>query len=119
LRPSMQLRGPSGGPGVMIQHIEPHLDPGCIEHNYRYQGSDHLDARVREEMFAGQPHEHCLMGHHHRWSSITPTGAIDWSGDHPLELERMPRTITIVDAVLNGSCALLDMQMLTLHPLSA
>jgi hypothetical protein len=66
---------------------------------------------------AATPHRRIFIGHSHRWPLATPECVLPWAGAGPVVLEPDRRHLVIVDAVVEGGCALFDTAAEELTPL--
>lgn len=103
--------------GVLFQHIMPHRDPHRLEDLWQ-GGADCPDTtETCAACFDGGDWRVCFIGHYHRWVVATPQGLRPWDGTTVLDLSGPERWLVVVDAVENGSCAVLDTDRWTLEPM--
>ena len=106
-----RLRPWAEAEGCRFQHIDPHLDPEKFEDLWQFPS-----AEERISGLARCPHARVFMGHLHGWAVFTPEREIAWSGKEPLRYRRGQRYLTVVHAVLDGWCAVLDSERDELEP---
>ncbi len=68
--------------------------------------------------FRASPSRWQFVGHYHRWWAATEDGPLDWHGTETLKFAPGQRYFIVVAAVMNGSCAILDLDAAELQPLS-
>ncbi len=103
--------------GVLFQHIMPHRNPHLLEDLWQ-GGADFPDTPEKgTPCFAGGDWRVCLIGHYHRWLVTTPEGRRHWDGTTVLDLRGPERLLVVIDAIENGSCAVLDTDRWTLEPM--
>jgi len=98
--------------GNWFQHIDPHLDPERLDDLWRLP--------TDEERLAGFgrcPHPRAFVGHQHRWGLFTAEQRIEWDGHETIRYRSDQRYLTVVNAVLDGWCALLDTDHDELEPI--
>lgn len=106
LRPRLDVEG------RRFQHVDPHLDPEKFEDLWRFP--------TTAERIAGLAQctdTKVFVGHLHDWRVLTPERQVDWSGEETLRYRSDQRYLTVVNAVVNGWCALLDTDRDTLEPI--
>jgi len=97
--------------GCRFQHIDPHLDPGNFLDLWRFPTVEERVAGFRQ-----CPDARVFMGHLHRWCAFTHDGQVPWEGERPLDYRSGQSCLTIVHAVRNGWCAMLDTERDVLQP---
>jgi hypothetical protein len=108
LRPRLEVEG------CLFGHVEPWLDPERIEDLWYfddepwYRGALQMVGERLARIFAATPCRWTFIGHHHRWLLATPESVLPWDGGGPVVLEPDRRSFVIVDAVVEGWCALFD-----------
>ncbi|QDV45300.1 Calcineurin-like phosphoesterase superfamily domain protein [Stieleria neptunia] len=75
------------------------------------------ESDVIENCFARLPQRIMISGHFHRWFAATPSGKLDWKGEGPLDLASEDRYFIVVNAVMNGFAAVLDLERNLLVPM--
>jgi predicted phosphodiesterase len=118
LRPSIRIDDSPDAAvqSILIQHIEPWLDPNSLEDLWSYSG-DKNQSLDPEEFLTCHNADLFLMGHRHRWGACNQDGPVEWRGDEPLQLRRGDRHAAIIHAVCNGWCAMLDTKAGVLDPI--
>ena len=106
LRPSVTVNG------ALFQHIDPHLDPERFEDLWAFPTPAERIAGL-----AQSPHSRVFIGHLHSWGAFTPEQRLPWEGETPLHYEAGRRYLTVVHAVADGRCAVLDTDRDVLEPL--
>jgi predicted phosphodiesterase len=106
LRPWLEIEG------HRFQHIDPHLDPNSFEHLWTFP-----TAEDRIAGFAQCTHRSVFVGHLHDWQVFTPARQLDWNGESTFQYMPDQRFLTVVHAVTDGWCALLDTEQCTLEPI--
>ena len=106
LRPWLEIEG------HRFQHIDPHLDPYSFEDLWSFPTPE---ARIAG--FARCTHRSVLVGHLHGWRVFTPVRQLDWNGENTFQYMPDQRFLTVVHAVRDGWCALLDTEQRTLEPI--
>ena len=104
--------------GCLLTHVEPWLDPNRIEDLWYFGGIPQTPAQF-QRIFQAVPHALVLGGHMHQWLLVTPDRLEPWQGDCPLQLAPDRRYFVVVDALCNGSFAILDTDSRRLTPLHA
>lgn len=97
LRPWVDLAG------CRFQHVDPHLDPEDIVDLW---GFSTLEQRI--EGMRRCTHSRVVTGHLHDWGLFTPERQVRWIGEGPFSYRPDERYLTIVHAVCEGWCAILD-----------
>ena len=116
LRPRLEVEG------CLFVHVEPWLDPEVIEDLWYfdeepwYQGTPREVGQRLTCNFAMTPHPRIFIGHFHRWLLATPQEILPWEGGGPVVLEPDRRHLVIVNAVVEGWCALFDSESGLLMP---
>ena len=106
-------------------HVEPWLDPEVIEDLWYFDDEPwyrQSPGEVKERLdrnFAATHHRLTFIGHFHRWLLATPGNVLPWEGGGPVVLEPDRRRLIIVNAVVEGWCALFDTGSNLLTPLSS
>ena len=98
--------------GSRFQHIDPHLDPSSFEDLWRFT--------TDEERIAGFgrcSHTRVFAGHMHRWGLFTPERQVAWDGEETFRYEADERYLTLVHAVRDGWCGLVDSDRGELEPI--
>lgn len=106
LRPCMDLGG------CRFQHVDPHLDPENLEDLWR--------CPTAEERIAGLArcrHRRVFVGHLHGWGVFTPELQIAWDGEGTFRFQPDQRYLTLVHAVVDGWCAVMDTDRDELEPI--
>ena len=98
--------------GCRFQHIDPHLDPSKFEDLWRFTTDEERIAG-----FEGCSHARVFVGHQHRWGLFTPKRQVPWEGEGSFRYEADQRYLTVVHAVRDGWCALLDSDRGELEPI--
>ncbi|MEZ6059258.1 MAG: metallophosphoesterase family protein [Planctomycetaceae bacterium] len=101
--------------GFHFSHGMPHWD--ATDPCDYYTGEPPWNMAAVKKVFARFPHQVFLMGHCHRWYLTNGHGDIPVSGLDPIEFRSGERYLVVVNAVVNGWCAVLDTDanMLTPH----
>jgi Calcineurin-like phosphoesterase superfamily domain len=116
LRPRLEVEG------CLFVHVEPWLDPERIEDLWYfddepwYRGSTQEVGERLTRNFDATPHRLTFIGHYHRWLLATPQEILPWEGGGPVVLEPDRRHLVIVNAVVEGWCALFDTETNRLLP---
>lgn len=98
--------------GWRFQHVDPHLDPTRLDHLWSF-----LSPKERVAGFAACAFPRACVGHLHGWGAFTPERRLDWEGERTLELPRGERRLVVVNAVVNGWCAIVDTGREVLEPI--
>jgi hypothetical protein len=98
--------------GCRFQHIDPHLDPAKFEDLWRF-----TTAEERIAGFGRCSHARVFVGHLHRWGLFTPERQIAWEGEETFRYQADQRYLTVVNAVRDGWCALMDGDRGELEPI--
>ena len=83
-----------------------------------YTGTPPWEDGALESEFASFPHAWIIVGHYHRWFAADVEGRIPWDGASTLHREDGQRLFIIVDALFQGSFAILDTEKDLLTPYS-
>jgi len=78
---------------------------------------DVLDAGERIAGFARCSHGRVFIGHQHGRRVFTPARQLGWNGESTFHFQPNQRCLTVVNAVAEGWCALLDTDRDTLEPI--
>ena len=106
LRPSVVLNG------LRFQHVDPPLDPRDFEDLWKFS--------TDEERIAGLARcsdARVFVGHLHGWGIFTPERQIPWEGEGVFRYQTDERYLTIIHAVVDGWCAVLDTDRDELEPI--
>jgi hypothetical protein len=98
--------------GCRFQHVDPHLDPERLEDLWRFPTTEE-----RITGFARCSHARVFVGHQHGWRLFTPEREIPWNGTPAVHYEAGQRYLTVVHAVLDGWCAVMDTERDELEPI--
>jgi predicted phosphodiesterase len=100
-RPHVELEG------CHFSHVEPWIDAEDAGALWHFDGLPRCDKTLARTFaaFAGRA---AFVGHHHRWFATTETGALDWDGTAPLELDADRRYLVAVAPVFRGAFAVVD-----------
>jgi hypothetical protein len=98
--------------GCRFQHIDPHLDPEALDDLWRFTTAEERIAGLAQCSYA-----RVFVGHLHGWALFTPEREIAWSGESTFRFQGGQRYLTVVNAVVNGWCALLDTERDELEPI--
>jgi hypothetical protein len=101
--------------GVLLSHVLPCLDPTDVEQPW-YVERPPRTAEAAAPNFAAFPHGRMFVGHYHRWLAVTPSGALDWSGERPIQFEPDQRYLVVIAAICHGWCAIYDTETDVLSP---
>ena len=108
LRPWVDLAG------SRFQHIDPHLDPERFEDLWRFPTAEERIAGLGRCSYA-----RVFVGHLHGWGLFTPEGQIAWDARQTFHYQADQRYLTVVNAVLDGWCAVMDTEADELEPIRA
>ncbi len=106
LRPWVDLAG------CRFQHLDPHLDPENFEDLWRFSTAEERIAGLRR-----CSHSRVFVGHLHGWGVFTPERQIAWDGERPFSYLAEERYVTVVHAIREGWCAIMDTERDELEPL--
>jgi hypothetical protein len=98
--------------GCRFQHVDPHLDPEKVEDLWRFSTAEERIAGLRR-----CSHSRVFVGHLHGWGVFTPERQIGWDGDRPISYLADERYVTVVHAIREGWCAVMDTECDKLEPL--
>ncbi len=96
-------------------HVEPWLDPECLEDLWWSEGLPQTPERLGRS-FAAVPQRVLFVGHFHRWFLGTPEGLTSWHGESSIKLAPGNRYLVGINAVCEGGCALYDTETTELTP---
>ncbi len=102
--------------GCRFSHVEPWLDPKKVEDLWYFDGPPDTPEKA-DRSFSAVPERCLFIGHFHRWLVMTPTGAVVWDGEGPLELTEPLRFLVVVAPVFSGWCAIFDTDRAELLPI--
>ena len=74
-------------------------------------------AEERIAGFARCSHPKMVVGHRHRWQIFTPARQLEWCGEDAFRYPAGERHLTVVNAVANDWCAMLDTDADTMEPI--
>ncbi len=100
-----------------FSHLEPIGDPHDVAHLWSLRDKPFDIMELAALSFAAVDQRLLFIGHYHRWWAGTSEGSLDWSGERPLEFAAGQRYFVVVNAVLGGWCAWLDLDAGVLFPL--
>jgi hypothetical protein len=101
--------------GVLLSHVLPCIDPTDIQQSWYVKRAPVTSADAAPN-FEAFPHRRMFVGHFHRWLTVTPNGALDWSGTKPIVFDSQERYLVVIAAVCDGWCAIYDTDSDVLTP---
>jgi hypothetical protein len=108
LRPRLELVG------CHFMHVEPWLDPVCLDDLWYYDGPPDKTGSL-DRIFAAVPHRVVFAGHYHDWLLARPEGIDAWKGETPVRLDH-GRYFVVVGALCEGRYAVFDSETSELVP---
>jgi predicted phosphodiesterase len=106
MQPSAQLAG------LRFQHVDLHFDPSNEAHLWSFS-----TPAERIGGLAECAERRVFTGHLHAWEIVTPHGVVAWRGERPFRYAAGQRYLTTVHAVLEGWCAMFDVDADTIEPI--
>lgn len=91
---------------VLVCHGMPTWDPR--DPAIYYLGKLPWERNNLQPVFTTFSHRIFLIGHFHRWHLSTAGRSTEWDGTQPIVFDPTERYFVIVNAVLDGWCAILD-----------
>jgi hypothetical protein len=99
-----------------LTHVEPWLDAHDVFQLWYFGGLPDTPEKLAKS-FAAVPQRLLFSGHVHRWFLGTPDGPCEWAGDGEIRLVPPRRYLLIVNALVEGHCAVYDTETFAFRPL--